>query len=289
MKQASFPKLMEEGARAKDTALCVGLDPRLDRIPEHLLKTKQPLFEFCRAIVDATADLACAFKPQIAYFAAQGAERELEAIIDHVHRHHPGVPVILDAKRNDIGETARQYARELFARYQADAATVNPYLGWDSLQPYLEFEGKGVVVLCHTSNPDSAWMQEVPEHDPIYLRVASLVAEQNDPRLMLVVGATFPEQLGMVRKHAPRTTFLVPGIGAQGGAVDAVFAHGLDDNHGGLVVNASRGVIYAGSGKAFAEDARRAAQTLRDDMRRARDAATNADRGSHHDQAVQNR
>lgn len=279
MKRAAFPDLLH-GARAKDSALCVGLDPRPDRIPEHLRKAEQPLFEFCRAIVDATADLVCAFKPQIAYFAAHGAERELEAVIRHIHQHHPGVPVILDAKRGDIGETARQYGRELFERYEADAATVNPYLGWDSLQPYLEFEGRGVVVLCHTSNPDSAWMQEIPEDDPIYLRVASLVAQQDDPRLLLVVGATFPERLGMVRKRAPRTTFLVPGVGAQGGAVDEVFAHGLDANHGGLIVNASRAVIYAGSGKGFAEDARRAAQALRDDMRRARDLASAPGRAS---------
>ena len=175
----------------------------MDRVPSHLQGTAEPLFAFCREIVDATADLVCAFKPQVAYFAAERAEAELEALITYIHREHPGIPVILDAKRNDIGSTAEQYARELFARYGADAATVNPYLGWDSIAPYADYDGRGVVILCLTSNPDSAWLQDHPTDAPAYLRVADMAAQNDRGNLLLVVGATFPEQLGMVRERAP--------------------------------------------------------------------------------------
>lgn len=229
---------------------------------------------FCREIVDATADLVCAFKPQIAYFAAERAEAELEALIAYIHREHPGIPVILDAKRNDIGSTAEQYARELFDRYGADAATVNPYLGWDSIAPYADYDGRGVVVLCLTSNPDSTWLQDHPAGDPAYLRVADMAAENDRGNLLLVVGATFPKQLGKVRERAPALPFLVPGVGAQGGDVRAVFAHGLDANGEGLVVNASRSIIFASAEHDYADAARRTAEGLRDEMRRARDAVT---------------
>ncbi|MDE0038357.1 MAG: orotidine-5'-phosphate decarboxylase [Gammaproteobacteria bacterium] len=266
----TFHDRLRQSWRHSDSALCVGLDPRLDRMPAR--RSDRPLFEFCREIVDATADLVCAFKPQIAYFAAERAEGDLEAVIAHIHREHPGIPVILDAKRNDIGATAEQYARELFERYDADAATVNPYLGWDSMAPYAEYPGRGTVILCLTSNPDSAWLQQHPEEEPAYLRVADMAVANDRGNLMLVVGATYPEQLGKVRVHAPRLPFLVPGVGAQGGDVDAVFAHGLDEAGAGLVVNASRSVIYASDGEGFAKAARNAAVQLRDEMRRARDA-----------------
>lgn len=265
-----FHHRLRQSWRNSDSALCVGLDPRLDRMPAR--RSSRPMFEFCREIVDATADLVCAFKPQIAYFAAERAEDDLEALIAHIHREHSGIPVILDAKRNDIGATAEQYARELFERYDADAATVNPYLGWDSIAPYAEYADRGAVILCLTSNPDSAWLQDYPKDDPAYLRVADLAVANDHGNLMLVVGATHPEQLGKVRARAPGLPFLVPGVGAQGGDVDAVFAHGLDGEGRGLVVNASRSVIYAGDGDGFARAARNAATELRDDMRRARDA-----------------
>ena len=226
------------------------------------------MFEFCREIVDATADLVCAFKPQIAYFAAERAEEDLEALVAHIHREHPGIPVILDAKRNDIGATAEQYARELYERYDADAATINPYLGWDSIAPYAAYADRGAVILCLTSNPDSAWLQDHPKDDPAYLRVADMAVANDRGNLMLVVGATHPEQLGEVRVRAPGLPFLVPGVGAQGGDVEAVFAHGLDGEGAGLVVNASRSVIYAGDGDGFAKAARHAAVQLRDEMRR---------------------
>ncbi len=269
----SFNEVLDASITGKDSALCVGLDPRIDRMAPSIQAGDRPVFEFCRRMVDATAAYAACFKPQIAYFAAEGAEQDLVDTIDYVHTEYPGTPVILDAKRGDVGETAQQYARELFERFDADAATISPYLGWDAIDPYLAFEGKGLFVLCHTSNPESGWLQEYPEEAPVFRRVAQAVAARRDPRLMMVVGATFPEQLGIVRRDAESTTFLVPGVGAQGGEVDAVFLHGANAAGGGLIVNASRSINYASSDEDFEEAATTAARDLRDSLRRARDFA----------------
>lgn len=258
---------------ASDSALCVGLDPRPERLPERCRAAKMPLFEFCRAIVDATAPLVCAFKPQIACFAAEHAEDELVALIRHIRAHHADIPVILDAKRGDIGATAALYAREVFGVYDADAVTVNPYLGWDALAPFAAWPGRGVFVLCHTSNPDGAWLQDYPLDNPVHLRVADLVAARDEGNLGLVVGATFPEQLGAVRAQAPDLPLLVPGVGAQGGDVGAVFAQGMDAAGAGLVVNAARSILFASAADDWAQAAAKAATDLRDAMRRARDAA----------------
>ncbi|MDR0378905.1 MAG: orotidine-5'-phosphate decarboxylase, partial [Candidatus Accumulibacter sp.] len=149
----TFTKILSAAWRKNDSLLCVGLDPDPARFPAHLEGRSDAFLEFCASIVDATADLVCCFKPQIAYFAAHGAEAQLEALIAHIHTRHPGIPVILDAKRGDIGSTAAQYAKEVFERYGADAITVNPYLGKDSVDPYLAYPDKGVILLCRTSNP----------------------------------------------------------------------------------------------------------------------------------------
>ena len=255
----------------------MGLDPVRARLPAHLADKPDALFDFCRAITDATADIVCAFKPNIAFFAAEGAEAELERLVRHIHDTHSGIPVIVDAKRGDVASTAEMYARELFDRYGFDAATVNPWLGWDSIAPFAEHAGRGVIVLCHTSNPDSAWLQEQPREDPAYLRIAREMQSRDSDNLALVVGATFPEQLAEVRRMAPTLPFLVPGVGAQGGGADElrqIFASGVDANGQGLVVNASRSIIYAGTGEGYAAAARHAAQDLRDEMRRARDQRT---------------
>lgn len=276
---ANAPATIAFGAKlrtawaAADSALCVGLDPRRERLPAACRGRARPLLAFCREIVDATAHLVCAYKPQIACFAAERAEEELLSLLRYLRAEHPAIPVILDAKRGDIGSTAELYAREAFAAYEADAVTVNPYLGWDALAPFAAWPGHGAFVLCHTSNPDGVWMQEHPPNDPIYLRVAALVAEHDQDNLGLVVGATYPQQLAAVRARAPTLPLLVPGVGAQGGDVPAVFAHGLDNKGAGLVVNASRSVIFASNGDDWAQAATRAATGLRDDMRRARDAA----------------
>ena len=269
----SLAEKLRSAWRASDSALCVGLDPRTERLPAACRQAKQPLLAFCRAIVDATAHLVCAFKPQIACFAAERAEGELVELVRHIRAEHPRIPVVLDAKRGDIGATAELYAREAFAAYQADAVTVNPYLGWDALAPFTTWPGRGAFVLCHTSNADSGWLQEHPPADPTYLRVAALVAERDEGNLGLVVGATYPEQLAAVRRRAPALPLLVPGVGAQGGDVAAVFAHGLDRDGAGLVVNAARSVIFASAQGDWAQAAAHAATALRDDMRRARDAA----------------
>jgi len=253
--------------------LCVGLDPDLARLPRCYRdgpnRIEDGISAFCRDIIDATADLVCAFKPQIAYFAALGLEAELADLIAYIHRAYPDTPVILDAKRGDIGDTAKLYAREAFERFNADAVTVNPYLGEESVKPFLGYEGRGVIVLCRTSNPDSAWLQRYPDpENPVYLRVARAAAEWNAcGNVMLVAGATYPEELGRIRESVGDMPLLVPGIGAQGGDLQAVLKQGADSNGQGLVINTSRAVLYAdddepGSG------ARGAAESFRAEISR---------------------
>lgn len=261
-----------------DTLLCVGLDPEPARFPAPLRDAPDAAFEFCRAIVDATADLACAFKPQIAHFAALGAEDALRRLIAHIHAAHPGVPVILDSKRGDIGSTASHYAHEAFERYGADAVTVNPYLGRDSSQPFLDRADKGVVVLCRTSNPGSGEFQDLPiagadgAMRPLYQHVAQRVASDwnSNRNCLLVMGATWPRELAEVRALVGDLPFLVPGIGAQGGDVEAVVRHGATREGAGLVISSSRAILYAGSGADFAAAARAAAQAQRDAINRYR-------------------
>lgn len=251
----------------------MGLDPSLDRLPTHLLSEQnsrshinEVLFTFCCAIVDSTHRFVCAFKPQFAHFAALGAESALERVIDYIHSEYPDIPVILDAKRGDVASTAERYADEAFIRYEADAVTVNPYLGWDSIEPYTRHQGKGVVILCHTSNPDGSWMQEYPDADPVYMRVARMASERDEGNLMLVIGATFPQLLCQVRAQVPSIPFLVPGIGTQGGDLEAVVSGGRSDDGRGLVINASRSVIFAGTGEDFADAAAAVARGLAQQM-----------------------
>lgn len=234
-----------------------------------MLRGSRPVLEFCCNIVDATADAVCAFKPQAAYFAALGLEADLAELITYIHARHPQVPVILDAKRGDIGATARLYAREAFVRFGADAVTVSPYLGRESIEPYFDYPERGVIVLCRTSNPDSAWLQNYPEDDPVYLRVARGVAKWNTHgNLMLVAGATYASDLGRIRSLVGDMPLLVPGVGAQGGDLEAVLRSGLDSSGQGLVINASRAVLYADRGTDYALASETAARTLRDEIRR---------------------
>ncbi|HWT17001.1 MAG TPA: orotidine-5'-phosphate decarboxylase [Patescibacteria group bacterium] len=253
--------------------LCVGLDPDATRLPKHLRGTRDALFRFCADIVDATADLACAFKPQIAYFHAARAEDQLEALIAHIHDRHPGIPVILDAKRGDIGATAAQYAREAFERYRADAVTVNPYMGFDSVEPYLAYPERGLIVLGRTSNPGGSDLQnlELANGLRLYEHVADLVAGEwnRHGQNALVVGATFPEELARVRARVGDLPLLVPGIGAQGGDIAAT-VRAAATAAGGLMINSSRAILYASNGEDFAEAARRVAIETRDTIRDAR-------------------
>lgn len=252
--------------------LCVGLDPEPTRIPACVPEGPNRLYDFCAAIVDATCDLVCAFKPQIAHFAALGAEATLERLITHIHEHHPDVPVILDAKRGDIGSTAENYAREAFDRYRADAVTANPYLGHDSVQPFLERADKGVILLCRTSNPGGGDFQNLlVDGEPLYLKVAETIATRWNAHgnCALVAGATYPEELGRIRAKVGDMPLLVPGIGAQGGDVEAVLKNGLSGD-AGLIISSSRAILYAGSGADYAQAARTATLTLRDTINRHR-------------------
>jgi orotidine-5'-phosphate decarboxylase len=258
-----------------DSLLCVGLDPDPGKMPAHLAHAPDAIYQFCTAIADATADLVCAFKPQIAYFAAQRAEDQLEALIEHIHTAHPHVPVILDVKRGDIGSTAEQYAREAFERYKADAVTVNPYMGFDSIEPWLAYSDRGVFLLCRTSNPGGADLQMLDVGgEKLYERVARLAAGpwNHGGELGLVVGATVPAELARVRALAPGLPLLVPGIGAQGGDVQATVSAGRTTEGLGMVINSSRAILYAGSGEAFAQAARQAASEARETINRFRRA-----------------
>jgi len=273
----SFLERLTARWRNHRTLLCVGLDPDPARLPRHLAGRPDSLLEFCCAIVDATADLACAFKPQAAYFAAHRAEDQLEAVIAHVHQHHGEVPVILDAKRGDIGPTAVQYAREAFERYRADAITLSPLMGFDSIEPFLQDPAHGAFLLCRTSNPGGAELQMLDVGgERLFQRIARLAnTDWNaNGQLGLVVGATFPHELAQVRAIAPQLPLLVPGIGAQGGDIDATVRAGLSADGAGLAISSSRAILYAGSGESFALQARQAALETRDRIEAARRALT---------------
>ena len=255
--------------------LCVGLDPEPTRFPAGLQGDASRIYDFCARIVDATADLAIAFKPQIAYFAAHRAEDQLEKLMEHLRRNAPDVPVILDAKRGDIGSTAEQYAIEAFERYGADAVTLSPFMGFDSVEPYLKREGKGAFLLCRTSNPGGDDLQGqrlagLPGEPFLYEHVARLAQGpwNLNGQLGLVVGATYPAEIERVRALAPTVPLLIPGVGAQGGdAVATVRAGWRPDAP--IVVNSSRAICYASSGDDFAEAARRVAIATREQLQAA--------------------
>lgn len=264
----TFIESLRTAWQRTNSLLCVGLDPEPTKFPAHLENQPDAIFDFCREIVDATAPFASAFKPQIAYFAAHRAEDQLERLIAHIHLQHPGLPVILDAKRGDIGSTAEQYAREAFERYRADAVTVNPYMGFDSIEPYLEYGDKGVVVLCRTSNPGGSDLQFLETGGrPLYQVVADLAASQWNAKtgqLALVVGATFPREIEIVRGIVGDMPLLIPGIGAQGGDVAATVAAGRTADGAGMMINSSRAILYASRGDDFADAAARTAERTRD-------------------------
>ncbi len=268
-----FMQALRDRWTSANSLVCVGLDPEPAKFPVHLRERPDALFEFIREIIDATAELACCFKPQIAHFAALEAEHTLKRCIAHIHDKHPGVPVILDAKRGDIGSTAERYAVEAFERFGADAVTLNPYLGRDSVQPFLDRADKGVVLLCRTSNPGARDFQDLDcGGRPLYQRVAETVARDwnGHGNCLLVVGATWPQELAQVRALVGDMPFLVPGVGAQGGDVAAVVGAGKTSDGSGLVISSSRAILYAGDGEDFADAARAAAQELRDSINRHR-------------------
>ena len=272
----TFLDLLHSASTRNNSMLCVGLDPEPTRFPAAMQGNPRKIYDFCAAIVDATADLVCAFKPQIAYFAAHGAEDQLERLMQHLRANAPHVPVILDAKRGDIGSTAEQYAKEAFERYGADAVTLSPFMGFDSVEPYLAYPGKGAFLLCRTSNPGGDDLQNqrlasVDGQPLLYEHIAGLVQGpwNKNGQLGLVVGATYPAEIERVRALAPTVPLLIPGVGAQGGDAAATVRAGWRPN-GPIVVNSSRAILYASNGADFAAAARREAIKTRDMLQAAR-------------------
>lgn len=258
-----------------NSLVCVGLDPDLARFPAPLEKKASSIFAFNKAIIDATHDLVCAYKPQIAYFAAEAAEDQLQQTMDYLRSNYPHIPVILDSKRGDIGSTAAKYAVEAFGRYGADAVTINPYMGYDSAEPFLKYADHGVVLLCRTSNSGAGDLQDLMvDGAPLYEHVARTIAEKwnSNGNCMLVVGATWPEQMRRIRAIVGDMPLLVPGVGAQGGDVEALVKAGQTAAGTGLMVNSSRAVLYAGSGADFAAAARAETLRLRDQINQYRTA-----------------
>jgi orotidine-5'-phosphate decarboxylase len=269
----SFADQLRRAQALNDSLLCVGLDPDPARLPGRWQGDPSHIHAFCAGIVDATKDVVLAFKPQIAYFAAHRAEHQLEQVIAHIRRVAPEVPVILDAKRGDIGATAEQYATEAFERYGADAVTLSPFMGHDSIEPYLRHDGKGLFLLCRTSNAGGSDLQgqRLASGELLYEHVARLAAGpwNHGGRLGLVVGATFPAEVARVRELAPTLPLLIPGVGAQGGDAEATVRAGWRSD-APIIVNSSRAVLYASSGDDFAAAARRAAIATRDQLNAAR-------------------
>jgi orotidine-5'-phosphate decarboxylase len=279
----TFLDQLRNAERQNGSLLCVGLDPEPAKFPAHLRGDASKIYDFCAAIVDATADLVNSFKPQIAYFAAHRAEGQLEQLMAHMRRTAPHVPIILDAKRGDIGSTAEQYAKEAFERYGADAVTLSPFMGFDSVAPYLKYHGKGAFLLCRTSNPGGddfqpQHLRDVPGQPRLYEHIAALAQGpwNLNGQLGLVVGATYPAEIERVRALAPTVPLLIPGVGAQGGDAVATVKAGwraLDgETTAPIIVNSSRAILYASGEADFAAAARREALRTRDTLRAAQAA-----------------
>jgi orotidine-5'-phosphate decarboxylase len=270
----TFAERLRRAQRTSGSLVCVGLDPDPAKLPREFAAAGESFLAFNRRVIDATAEFAAAYKPQIAFYSALGKEAELVASISYIRERAPHALVILDAKRNDIGNTAEAYASEAFDRYGADAVTVNPYMGEDSVRPFLARHDRGAILLCRTSNPGARDFQDLlVDGLPLYRRVAERADQHwNEAQnLMLVVGATYPAEMAELRRAHPALSFLVPGIGAQGGDLDSTLAAGLNSEGTGLLINSSRGIIYAGGGTA--ENIRAAAADLHAGINKGRHAA----------------
>lgn len=271
----SFQQKLEDAIKKKNSLLCIGLDPVLEKLPKHLLSFDDPLFEFNKAIIDATHNLVCCYKPNSAFYEAHGAKglESLKKTIDYIHHQYTSILVILDAKRADIGNTSTMYAKFAFEYLQSDAITVNPYLGFDSLEPFLKQRDKGVIILCKTSNKDSSDFQDLQvDGEPLYLWVTKKAAEWNQiyKNCLLIVGATQPDELKKVREIVNDMFILVPGVGAQAGDLEQTLTNGLREDKSGLIINSSRTIIYASGGKDFANKARQEAEKLKNEINKLR-------------------
>jgi orotidine-5'-phosphate decarboxylase len=262
---ASFADRLKNAWLVSNSLVCVGLDPDAAKIPARFSKSSTPILDFNQEVIDATHDLVCAYKPQIAFYNAVGAERQLEQTIEYIRDRAPHAIVILDSKRGDIGNTAAAYATEAFERYKADCVTINPYMGEDTVRPFVKDERYAAIVLCRTSNSGARDFQDLLiDGKPLYQHVAHRAASKwNELKnVLFVVGATYPEEMATLRKAHPEITFLVPGIGAQGGDLKATLDNGLDASKQGLLISSSRQIIFAGDQTAI----RNAAQELRDQI-----------------------
>jgi len=269
----NFQKKLDKIIAKNNSLLSIGLDPDKNIIPNHLLSI-DPLFEFNKAIIDATFDLVCVYKPNTAFYEAYGIKgiESLKKTIEYIKSAHPEIPIIADAKRADIGKTSEKYAKSVFDYFGCDAVTVNPYLGLDSIEPFLKYKDKGIIILCRTSNPSASDFQDLMiDNNPLYIHVARKVVEWDKKyHNCLMVGATWPEQLKEIRKIAPEMFFLVPGIGSQGGDLKKTLQFGLTKNRSGLIIHSSSAIIYASDEKDFAQKAREVAKALRDEINKER-------------------
>ncbi len=267
----TFQQKLDAIVQKNNSLVCIGLDSDWNKLPEAVKKEEYPQFAFNKAIIDSTHDLVCAYKPNSAFYEDLGSEgiRQLKLTCDYIKDRYPEIPIIIDAKRADIGSTNAGYISYIFDYLGADAVTLNPYLGKEALQPFLKRHDKGIIILCRTSNPGAGEFQDLLiENQPLYMQVAQQVITQwnSNHNCLLVVGATYPEELAKIRKIAGDMTFLVPGIGAQGGSVQATVAAGLNSQKMGMIINSSRGVIFSSGTSDFAQAARTEAEKLRTEI-----------------------
>lgn len=266
-----FLQKLDAAVTKNNSLLCVGLDPDTDKLPASLRGSGTPLFDFNKAIIEATADLACAFKPNSAFYEGHGTAgiEQLKQTCDYLREQHPDIPIILDFKRGDIGNTNEHYAAYAFDYLGVDAITIQPYQGQKAVQPFLDKAGKGIIVLCKTSNDGSGEFQDLSINGrKLYLEVAERVAKDwnANGNCLLVVGATYPQELAEVRKLVDEMVLLVPGIGAQGGDVEATVKAGVNSAGRGLIINSARAILYASSGDDFSVAAKQAATAARDEI-----------------------
>lgn len=271
----NFQQKLNKIIKENNSLLCIGLDVDFSKIPNHLKKEKDPIFSFNKNVIDNTFDLVCCYKPNIAFYEAYGMEglKSLKKTMEYLKSEYPHIPILIDAKRADIGNTARMYAKALYEYWDADATTVYPYLGLDAILPFLDYKDKCTVLLIKTSNPDSKIFQDLKiekNKKPFYLILAEEIAKWNYSNIGLFVGATYPQELGNIRGLFPNSPILTAGIGAQGATTENAVKEGVDSKGGNLICNNSREIIYASKEKDFAKKTREKAKGLKDTINKYR-------------------
>lgn len=264
----TFRQKLDAIVEKNNSLLCVGLDSDIDKMPKHILKIDHPQTTFNKAIIDATAEFVCAFKPNTAFYESRGLPgiEALKLTCDYIRKAYPEIPLIVDAKRGDIGNTNDAYMKYIFDYLRADAVTLQPYLGVETLKPFLDRKEKAVFILCRTSNPGAGELQDLEvDGKPLYQIVAENVAKKwnGNGNCALVVGATYPTELEIVRRIVGDMPLLIPGIGAQGGDVEKTVKAGVDSEGRNAIINSSRSIIFASSGQDFAQKARQEAETVK--------------------------